>query len=124
MTLRNVYDDLQVAATDDNFMAEEIRAKERAQMSEEFELEKQKMNEEQALLAEYSEYCKSRYNEVLNNADLAHDVEVINLKKTATESEQELKKQLKASQGETGMMQRQNKVLREALEMRDLKNYE
>ena len=81
------------------------------------------MQEEQQLLLEYNEYCKNRYDEVLSNTDVLHDVEVIGLKKSEQEKEAELHKQLKMSQGETGMMQRQNKVLREALEMRDLKNY-
>ena len=51
-------------------------------------------------------------------------METITLKKTAVEQEDELKANLKASQGETSMMLRQNKNLRESVEMRDLKNYE
>ena len=124
MTLRNVYDDLQVAATDHSYVVVEEMEREKQQMEQDFAVEKKKMEDEHTLLVEYSEYVKSRYNEVLNNTDLGHDVEVIGLKKKMAEQEEKLKKQLKVSQGETGMMQRQNKVLREALEMRDLKNYE
>ncbi|GMI50008.1 hypothetical protein ScalyP_jg118, partial [Parmales sp. scaly parma] len=124
MNLRNAYDDLQVAATDNTHQLEDIKEKKKSQMMVEFEGEKKRLEEEQQLLLEYNEYCKNRYDEVLSNTDVLHDVEVIGLKKSEQEKEAELHKQLKMSQGETGMMQRQNKVLREALEMRDLKNYE
>ena len=67
---------------------------------------------------------KSRYDEILENNDVQHDNEVVTIQQGGKDLEVSLKKQLLSSQGETSMMQRQNKVLRDTLETRNIKNFE
>ncbi|GMH89749.1 hypothetical protein TrST_g13747 [Triparma strigata] len=124
MELKNAYDDLMVAATDDRSNMDEYHSQEVAKMKERYEKEIATVLAEQKTLQEYAKYVKDRYDEILENNDVFHDNEIAAVQQDGKDNEATLKKKLMTSQGETSMMQRQNKVLRDTLETRNIKNYE
>ena len=124
MDLKNAYDDLVVAATDDRLNLEEVAQQEKNELAKKFSASKDKLLQEQETLKDYNEYVKARYNEVLDKSEVVNDVRVADIRAASKSAEEALKKHLYNSQSETSMMQRQNKVLRDAIEQRDLKNYE
>ncbi|GMH54463.1 hypothetical protein TL16_g01678 [Triparma laevis f. inornata] len=124
MELKNAYDDLMVAATDDRSNMDDYHSQELAKMKDKYEKEIATILAEQKTLQEYAKYVKDRYDEILENNDVLHDNEIAAVQQGGKDQETTLKKKLLTSQGETSMMQRQNKVLRDTLETRNIKNYE
>ncbi len=124
MELKNAYDDLTVAAMDDRVNMDEFHNQEVTRLESEKNAIKDELEREIETLKEYTSYVKKRYDEVLENNDMLHDGEMIQVQQNNTKVEMDLKKKLTASHGETNMMQRQNKILRDTVENRNLMNYE
>ena len=124
MELKNAYDDLSVAAMDDRVNLDEYHRQEMDEVDKSIARREAALEEEIQSLKEYSAYVKQRYDEVLENNDIVHDSEVIKMRQDGKGVEEDMKKTLMVSKGETNMMQRQNKVLRDTLENRNIKNYE
>jgi chromosome segregation ATPase len=124
MELKNAYDDLTVAAMDDRVNLDEFHDQEMGNALEHARAREEGLKDEINSIKEYAAYVKQRYDEVLENNDAMHDSEVVKLQQDGKEVAIELRHQLSVSKGETNMMQRQNKVLRDTLENRNIKNYE
>ena len=124
LELKNAHDDLLVKAADDKVTLEEMRKDEVKRIADSWEQDKREHATELAELQAYASYVKDRYNEVMESNDLVHDEEVLDLRERGKNDVEGLQKRLKKSQAETNMMQRQNKVLRDTLDSRNLTNYE
>jgi len=122
--LKDVFDDLTTAAIDERSVMsgreeEAVRA-----VREEWDRDRAALLAEHVELKAYAKYVQERFKEVLRDNDLAHDGEVTKIVEGGKGEIERLRGKVKKSQGETSLMQRQNKVLRDAVESRNLTNFE